>query len=150
MANVLDQLLDLSNVAIAQCFVETAQPIESNPFKLAAKFDDKPVTPKPYGNKAMTARESIAVLMSAKQHGLTVGEGVKIPRTFMFDGKQIVIENGAARDARAGGWVDFIESRLNPSQGHFVFNPDGFRTLLKSWDCDELKKLGFSIDSGMI
>lgn len=95
-----------------------------------------PTTPHPSPRRA-TLRQVYALVASAGAHGLQIRPQVEIPRTFVYEGVEGIIENGVARDILKAGLADLIAAdnprrerfRLNEKQCQIVMNLYGEKEL---------------------
>ncbi len=79
-------------------FLQGIGPVESVPIKPINQMSRVlPTIPHP-NNRKPTARCAYALIASAAAHGLPLADGVRIPRSFNYNGVDGIIENGVARD----------------------------------------------------
>ncbi|WP_448660385.1 GIY-YIG nuclease family protein [Sphingomonas sp. CJ99] len=79
-----------------------------------------PTTPHPSPRKP-TARCAFALVASASAHGLPLTAGMSIPRSFIYDGVEAIIENGVARDILKAG-VASLDPAVDPRDEAFALS----------------------------
>jgi hypothetical protein len=84
--------------AVLNRFLQGIGPVRSVPVKPTGQIARiLPSTPHP-SPRQPTLRCAYALIASASAHGLTLEPGVQIPRSFVYQGVEGIIENGVARD----------------------------------------------------
>lgn len=101
--------------AILNRFLQSIGPVASVPIKpinqIARILPTKPHTQP----RKPTQRCAYALLASACAHGLRLEPGIEIPRSFIFEGVEGVIENGVARDILKAGMAELIDADDKPA-----------------------------------
>lgn len=95
-----------------------------------------PTTPHPSPRKP-TARCAFALIASASAHGLALTGGMTIPRRFVYDGVEAIIENGVARDILKAGVAQLVPAvdprneafQLSDTQIDWIVGTVGRRSL---------------------
>src|SRR3546814_19930359 len=83
-------------------------PVDSVPVKPISQLKPiRPTTPHP-SPRQPKPRNAFALVASAAANGIMVTHGAQIPRRFMYEGVDAIIENGVAREDRKS-------TRLNSS-----------------------------------
>lgn len=96
--------------AVLNRFLQAIGPVRSVPIKPVCQIARiLPSTPHPSPRKA-TLRCAYALIASASAHGLVLEPGVRIPRSFVYEDVEGVIENGVSRDLLKAGMADLIPS----------------------------------------
>lgn len=91
-------------------FLQSIGPVDSVPIKPLRQISRVlPTTPHP-SKRSPTPRCAYALIASASAHGLQFKEGVRVPRSFVFEGVEGIIENGVARDMLKAGMASLIAS----------------------------------------
>ena len=96
--------------AVLNTFLQSIGPVESVPVKPIRQIARiLPTTPHPNARKP-SARCAYAIVASATAHGLSLQPGVEVPRRFVFDGIEGIVENGVARDMLKAGMVGLVRA----------------------------------------
>lgn len=94
-------------------FLLSIGPVGSIPIKPLDQISRVlPSTPHP-NRRSPTARCAYALIASASAEGVRLSEGVRISRTFVYDGVKAVIENGVSRDLLKANMATLVEAN-NP------------------------------------
>lgn len=84
--------------------------VDSVPIKPVSQISRiLPSTPHP-SKRSPTARAAYALIASAAANGLQLWDGVRIPRSFTYEGVAAVIENGVSRDLLKAGMATLMEA----------------------------------------
>ena len=96
--------------AVLNRFLQAIGPVRSVPIKPVDQISRiLPSTPHPSPRKP-TMRCAYALIASASAHGLMIEPGVRIPRSFVYEGVEGVIENGVSRDLLKAGMAELVQS----------------------------------------
>ena len=107
--------------AVLNRFLQGIGPVRSVPVKPVDQIARiLPSTPHP-SKRRPTPRCAYALIASASAHGLTLEPGVRIPRSFVYEGVEGVIENGVARDLLKAGMAQLVPA-ADPRAEHFVLS----------------------------
>lgn len=112
-------------------FLQGIGPVKSVPVKPISQISRVLPTQPHTQPRKPTLRCAYALLASACAHGLRIEPNVEIPRSFVFEGVQGVIENGVARDILKAKMADLV-SAIPPQNERFRL---GMR------QCETVKKL---------
>jgi uncharacterized protein len=94
--------------AVLNRFLQGIGPVRSVPIKPVKQISRiLPSTPHP-AKRTPSLRCAYALIASASAHGLTLEPGIKIPRSFTFEGVEGLIENGVSRDLLKAGMADLV------------------------------------------
>jgi hypothetical protein len=94
--------------AVLNRFLQGIGPVRSVPVKPVGQIARiLPSTPHPSPRRP-TQRCAYALIASASAHGLMLEPGVRIPRSFVHEGVEGVIENGVARDILKAGMAELV------------------------------------------
>lgn len=109
--------------AVLNRFLQGIGPVRSVPVKPTGQIARiLPSTPHPSPRRP-TPRCAYALIASASAHGLTLEPGVRIPRSFVYEGVEGVIENGVARDLLKAEMAQLVPA-ADPRAEHFVLSAD--------------------------
>jgi uncharacterized protein len=120
-------------------FLQGIGPVKSVPVKPINQIS-RILPTKPHSQpRKPTQRCAFALIASACAHGLQILPDVEIPRSFMFEGVEGVIENGVARDILKADMADLISVeppqkerfRMDTRQCEVVINLAGETNLIK-------------------
>ena len=93
-------------------FVQSIGPVGSVPVKPINQLSRiLPTTPHP-NPRQPTLRSAYALVASASACGKQLVDGVKLPRSFDYEGVTAIIENGVARDIAKSGMATLIPTSL--------------------------------------
>lgn len=116
--------------AILNRFLLGIGPVESVPVKPVRQMSRiLPTTPHP-SPRSPTARCAYALIASASASGKQLKHGVQIPRSFIYQGVEAIIENGVARDIAKAGMADIIGSG-DPRSEAFLLSADHVAIITK-------------------
>lgn len=91
-------------------FLAGIGPVDSVPIKPARQMSRiLPSTPHP-SKRSPTARAAYALVASAAAKGIQLTDGVRIPRSFTYEGVEAVIENGVSRDLLKAGMATLAQA----------------------------------------
>ena len=117
--------------------------VQSVPIKPAKQMSRiLPTTPHPKPRKP-TARCAYALVASAAAHGLSFKRGMRIPRSFEYEGVKGIIENGAARDLIKAGMAALV-STTDPIDEAFDLNEQQVNTVVSLVGHDRLSRIGLT------
>ena len=109
--------------AVLNRFLQGIGPVRSVPVKPVGQIARiLPSTPHPSPRRP-TPRCAYALIASASAHGLTLEPGVRIPRSFVYEGVEGVIENGVARDLLKAEMAQLAPA-ADPRAEHFALSAD--------------------------
>lgn len=100
--------LDNPERATLNRYLLSIGPVGSVPVKPLSQLRPiLPTTPHP-SPRQPKERNAFALIASAAAHSVTIMEGARIPRCFVYDGVEAIIENGVARDILKAGVASLI------------------------------------------
>lgn len=109
--------------AVLNRFLQGIGPVRSVPVKPVDQIAHiLPSTPHPSPRRP-TARCAYALIASASAHGLSLEPGVRIPRSFVYEDVEGVIENGVARDLLKAGMAHLVPA-ADPRAENFALSAD--------------------------
>lgn len=112
-------------------FLQGIGPVKSVPVKPVSQIS-RILPSKPHTQpRKPTLRCAYALLASACAHGLRIEPNVEIPRSFIFEGVEGVIENGVARDILKAKMATLVS----------VTPPQNERFCLDETQCEIVKKM---------
>lgn len=104
-------------------FLQGIGPVKSVPIKPISQIARVlPSTPHS-SPRQPTARCAYALIASASANGIQLEPGVEIPRNFIHEGVEGVIENGVSRDLLKAGMADLIPSP-EPREERYMLSAD--------------------------
>jgi hypothetical protein len=109
--------------AVLNRFLQGIGPVRSVPVKPTGQIARiLPSTPHP-SPRQPTLRSAYALIASASAHGLTLEPGVQIPRRFVYQGVEGIIENGVARDILKAQMAHLVPA-ADPRDERFALSAD--------------------------
>lgn len=122
-------------------FLQSIGPVGSVPVKPINQIARiLPTTPHPQA-RSPTARCAYALVASASAGGLELRPGVRIPRTFVYQGVGSIIENGVARDLVKAGMASLVSGAL-PKDEEFELGAAQIDLVCRLVGREALVKLG--------
>lgn len=116
--------------AILNRYLLSIGPVESVPVKPTKQLRPiLPSTPHPSPRQPQP-RNAFALIASAAAHGVPIGAGARIPRSFRYEGVEAIIENGVARDILKAGLAG-LEAANDPRHEVFVLDERQARTIVQ-------------------
>lgn len=114
--------------AVLNRFLQAIGPVRSVPIKPAGQIARiLPSTPHPSPRKP-SLRCAYALVASASAHAVTLEPGVRIPRSFVHEGVEGVVENGVSRDILKAGMADLVASS-DPKQEKYALSSRQIETV---------------------
>jgi hypothetical protein len=130
-----------SQRATLNAFLQAIGPVASVPVKPIEQIGRiVPTTPHRRGDNP-TLRAVYALIASASAHGLKLTPGVRIPRSFVFEGVRGIIENGVARRILAGNVAGLIPAEA-PQDETFVLDARQCALVVQMYGADALRRRG--------
>lgn len=127
--------------ATLNAFLQAIGPVASVPVKPIEQIGRiLPTTPHPQPRNP-TLRNTYALIASASAHGLKLAPGVRIPRSFVFEGVRGIIENGVARDILKAGMASLIPAEA-PQDETFVLDARQCALVVQMYGADGLRRRG--------
>lgn len=122
-------------------FLQSIGPVDSVPVKPLYQIAKVlPTTPHPSPRKP-TPRCAYALIASASAWALRLVGGVRIPRTFTYEGVRAVIENGVSRDILKAGMASLVP-HIDPCLEEFAVTDAQVANLIRLVGQEELIKRG--------
>lgn len=107
--------------AILNRYLQSIGPVDSVPVKPIQQIARVlPTTPHP-SPRQPKPRNAYALVASAAAHGIVIQGGAVVPRCFVHQGVEAVIENGVARDILKVGLASLLPAR-NPLEEAFLLD----------------------------
>lgn len=127
--------------AVLNRFLQSIGPVGSVPIKPIGQISRiLPTTPHPNPRKP-TVRNAYALIASASATGSRLVPGVRLPRTFIYQGVTAVIENGVARDMLKSGIASLVAAP-DPSLEVFTLSAPQIDLVKQLYGATELAERG--------
>ena len=110
-------------------YLQSIGPVDSVPVKPTSQLKPiLPTTPHP-SPRQPKLRNAYALVASAAAHGSIIAAGVRIPRSFQYEGVDAIIENGVSRDILKAGLAS-IQAAADPRDEIFLMNDKQAKLLI--------------------
>lgn len=127
--------------AVLNRFLQGIGAVKSVPIKPVSQIKViRPTTPHPNSRRA-TPRSAFALVASASANGLSLRPGIRIPRTFEFQGVEGIIENGVSRDLVKAG-LAVCKPAADPKDEVFLLDQNQLELLVSLVGFDQLRAIG--------
>lgn len=124
-------------------FLQSIGGVESVPIKPLRQINLQHSVPHTQ-NRKPTKRSAYALIASASAHELILEEGVVIPRHFVFEGVEGVLENGVCRDILKSGMATLNPAK-HPEDEHFILAAKQIEILKRLYGAERLSEFGLLV-----
>lgn len=121
-------------------FLQSIGGVESVPIKPLSQINLQHSVPHPQ-NRRPTKRSAYALIASASAHELMLQAGVTIPRRFIFEGVEGVLENGVCRDILKANMAR-LEPANHPRDERFILGARQIETVQELYGFERLSDFG--------